>query len=154
MGGRRFDLLVLAGVLGALALGLAIRPTVEGGGTVLRLAGIRLPPACWLSALTGIPCAGCGMTRAVVLALHGEPAASFRAHPFAIPLILFGVLQVVLRGASLAGWGTTWLPRAERAWIGAFTLFLAVLVAWWLARLAGAIAAISPLRRGTGRRRG
>lgn len=133
---RRADLLVVLGILGALALGVLIRPSIEAGEPVLRLAGVELPAACWLSALTGLPCAGCGMTRAVVLALHGDAAASIHAHPFAIPLLLLAAIQVGLRGASLAGRGGAWLPRADRAWIAAFTLFLVVLVAWWVARLA------------------
>ena len=36
---------------------------------------------CFLLSLLGIPCPGCGMTRAVLSALHFQWAAAFRYHP-------------------------------------------------------------------------
>ena len=43
---------------------------------------------CPLLIVTGFPCAGCGLTRATLYALHGEFARSFFLNPMAIPIIL------------------------------------------------------------------
>jgi len=53
----------------------------------------HLLPACPIRALFGIPCPGCGLTRAVILCLHGDWATSLHAHPLA-PIVL--VQAVVL----------------------------------------------------------
>lgn len=47
--------------------------------------------------LTGFPCAGCGMTRAVIFMLIGQPARSFRLNPMALPVILFAVYCIIQR---------------------------------------------------------
>jgi hypothetical protein len=50
---------------------------------------------CPILRLTGHPCPACGLTRAVVAALHGDLAASWQAHPF-------GPLVVAVLGALAA----------------------------------------------------
>jgi hypothetical protein len=133
---RRFDLAVVAGLGAALAIGLAVRPSFEEGGVVLRLFGVPLPATCWFRLATGLPCAGCGMTRAVVLALHGEPRAAWQAHPFALPLLGLAGLQLILRAASLAGWTGPRLKWADVAFVGALTIFLVAMLGRWALRLA------------------
>ena len=45
---------------------------------------------CPMLLVTGIPCPGCGMTRAIVLLLSGHPAESLKMHPLApLAVILF-----------------------------------------------------------------
>lgn len=46
--------------------------------------------------LTGLPCAGCGMTRAVFL-LTGQFGRSWRIHPMAFPVLLFLFYCVIMR---------------------------------------------------------
>ncbi len=133
---RRFDLAVVAGLGAALAIGLALQSSVEEGSVTLRLFGLPLPATCWFRLATGMPCAGCGMTRAVVLALHGEPRAAWQAHPFALPLLGLAGVQVILRGASLAGWSGSRLKWADRAFVGALTVVLVAMLARWVLRLA------------------
>jgi hypothetical protein len=74
---------------------------------------------CPLRSITGVPCPLCGMTRAVVAAVHGDLIESLRFSPG-------GIVVVVLAIALLVGW------RAERvrypAWLP--VLFLALLWAW------------------------
>jgi hypothetical protein len=143
---RRFDLAVLAGLGAALALGLAIRPPLELAtrpplepeASALRLFGWALPSTCWFRLLTGWPCAGCGMTRAVVLALHGELRAAWQTHPFALPLLALGAAQAGIRLAGLAGWSRLRRRAADRAFVAALTALLALLLVWWGLRLAGA----------------
>jgi hypothetical protein len=43
--------------------------------------------ACVFSAFTGIPCPGCGTTRAFSALFNGDFALSFHFHPMAIPLV-------------------------------------------------------------------
>jgi len=43
-------------------------------------------PGCPIKALTGIPCMGCGMTRAYISLLHGDLRHAFYYHP-AFPLV-------------------------------------------------------------------
>ena len=133
---RRIDLAVVSGLGAALAIGLAIQPSVEEGGVALRLFGLPLPATCWFRLATGLPCAGCGMTRAVVLALHGAPRAAWHAHPFALPLLGLAGLQLILRAASLAGWTGPGLRWADRAFVGALTALLVAMLAWWVLQLA------------------
>ena len=50
-------------------------------------------PVCLFRALTGLPCPGCGLTRALSSLIQGHPAAAFSYHPFAfIVLPLFAML--------------------------------------------------------------
>jgi hypothetical protein len=47
---------------------------------ILPLLGLHYE--CPFKALTGLPCATCGMTRAFVFLAHGDPRASLAASPF------------------------------------------------------------------------
>lgn len=82
----------MADVAPAVAAGLLL-----GGAGVAALSGtderhVRLGPwrldsTCPFRHLTGRRCPGCGMTRAVALALRGKPLRATRTHPGAIPLL-------------------------------------------------------------------
>ena len=52
---------------------------------------------CILKILTGFPCPGCGMTRAVFLMLTGHFSESFAMHPLALPWILLGIYFCICR---------------------------------------------------------
>lgn len=47
--------------------------------------------------ITGFPCAGCGMTRAVIFMLTGQFARSWNVNPMALPFLLFVAYIVVFR---------------------------------------------------------
>ena len=49
-------------------------------------------PLCPFRALTGYSCPGCGMTRACVLAVHGQWWASLEHNPFGLPLVAGSLL--------------------------------------------------------------
>jgi hypothetical protein len=105
-------------------------------GRDLRIAGIGLitvaalwqvspvhpPLACPLRTTTGIPCPFCGMTRAVVAAVHGDLIGSLRFNPGGL-LVLALAAYVILRAR---------LPRA-RAPVG---LVFGVLGALWIYNIA------------------
>ncbi len=95
-------------------------------------AGSAAVPALWscpLRALAGIPCPGCGLTRALVAALRGDLAASLRFHPLG-PVVLATL-------AWLAWHAARGLARGERLRLsaGAGWTLLAVLGACWVAKL-------------------
>lgn len=64
---------------------------------------------CPLVILTGFPCAGCGMTRAVFFMLTGQFVRSWNLNPMALPVILFIGYCVICRyilGKRIKGWKT------------------------------------------------
>jgi hypothetical protein len=74
-------LLVLARPAPVVLVGLAV-------GALVPLAWLTAGPSfCPLKAMTGLPCPGCGMTRATVALLHGDLATSFHFHPLAGPMV-------------------------------------------------------------------
>ena len=124
------DLLVAALVLVVAAALLDVTPARDG----VTLLGWRLPEACGLKRATGWPCPGCGLTRSVILAAHGQLEA-FRLHAVGPILFVLAALQVPYRAWRLA-------RGAPRARLGAVRgRVLAALVAaiglhwlWALAR--------------------
>jgi hypothetical protein len=82
--------LCLAGVALVVALGAWLEPDPRGHGTHQQL-GFQ---ACFPMERWDVPCPGCGVTTAVVLALHGRPLAALRTQPFGL---------VVLAAAAAAG---------------------------------------------------
>lgn len=60
----------------------------------VRLGPLTLDSTCPIRHLTGRRCPGCGMTRAVALALRGKPLRATRAHPGAIPLLIALSIQL------------------------------------------------------------
>ncbi len=135
-GVARRDLLIVVLVLAGLVAGAVARPEVRRGETVLTLAGLTLPPTCWFRAVTGIPCAGCGLTRSVVLLLHGRPGESRTQHPFGTVALALGLLALPPRAASALGHGRRWVARYDRVWGVALATSLVLLLAWWGAGLA------------------
>lgn len=124
--------LAVASPLLLVALATLLTPAPEGHGTHTQLG---LPP-CGFMQLFALPCPGCGVTTAAVLAARGELARAFVTQPFgaalALGLALFPVwaLTQALRGRDLG----------ERAppWVNRFTLGAGALLALgaWIYRLA------------------
>jgi hypothetical protein len=99
--------LMMAGfLLFQLAAAATLLRATEDGVSV---AGIPLGGACLFRRLTGLPCPTCGMTRSVVLSLHGHLAAALRVNPAGI----CWVLAVAAIAAALLWLG--WRQRTEGA---------------------------------------
>jgi hypothetical protein len=90
-----------------------------GAAAVWPLLPVHPPLACPLRSLTGIPCPFCGMTRAVVAAVHGHVMTSLQFNPG-------GVLIVVLAIALAIGY------RVQRVRIPPWVIpvFLGLLWVW------------------------
>lgn len=63
-------------------------------GALVLLAWVLLRLPCPIRALTGIPCPGCGMSRAWLAFVRLDLAAAFRYHPlfWTVPLVVLLVL--------------------------------------------------------------
>jgi hypothetical protein len=91
---------------------------------------------CPFQELFGLPCPGCGLSRAIAALLHGDWQTCFTFHLFA-PFFLLALI--------LMAW-ITFLPVAQRQWLtsqievierrsGIVAILLIGLVVYWLARL-------------------
>ncbi|HEX3527203.1 MAG TPA: DUF2752 domain-containing protein [Thermoanaerobaculia bacterium] len=88
---------------------------------------------CLFRRLTGIPCPGCGMTRAFAHLAKGEWAAAARDHLLAYPLAAEIGLLWLAWGATLKAARPIRLPVRSEVWMMGH---LAVLTAFWLGRAA------------------
>jgi hypothetical protein len=125
---------IVAVILGGLSLAVALHPVARFGDTSLTLFGFPLPKICWFRLTTGLPCASCGLTRAVVLLLHGRLQESWAAHPFGVPVLALILAALPPRVAGALG-GRPWVRRWDRAWGWAVAGVLLAMLLWWGARV-------------------
>lgn len=77
-----------------------------GAGAMLAAAAVwpllpvHPPLACPLRSATGIPCPLCGMTRAVVAAVHGDLVGSLRYNPGGL-IVVFAAIALLVGGWRL-----------------------------------------------------
>jgi hypothetical protein len=125
-----------AAMLFELALARVLFGATAAGVTFL---GRPLPWYCAVRTQLGIPCPTCGITRAIVLALHGEFSAAWSLSPGGVAavtgmaflsasLLLLGWRQWSGRGAAAARWirrgAVAWAGAAGVVWIGGWAVAL------------------------------
>jgi hypothetical protein len=131
---QRFASPVLAQVLEHRATGVLI-----GVAVVVHLGLMRLALPTWpcpVQHALGVPCPGCGLSRAIAALLRGDWHSALRLHAFA-PLFLvalsliigMAVLPESVRRRSIAA-----VAHFERR-TGLTALLLVALLVYWLARL-------------------
>lgn len=122
-------LVTAACLLGLLAM--RVVPDPRGYGTHEQL-GAR---PCGVMARYGVPCPGCGVTTATVLALHGRPLAAARTQPFGL-LVGLGVpaLALLAIGVHLGG-GDLGRLAARLRWGRLFAGAVALALLSWAYRL-------------------
>ena len=115
------------------SLGLGVLGLTQIGLTMHHVAAWPCP----FYHLTGIPCPGCGATRACVALLRGHWAESFRMH--ALGSVFLGVIVLLLiagvlpeRSRKAFGAAVEWFERRTAA---GYVFFLLLLL-YWIARLA------------------
>ena len=89
-GGHLVVLIVCVGIFLAAAL---LTPS-KGD---LRIGPLTLPSICMLRNTTGVPCPGCGLTRSIVAAVHGDWKGSFAYHRLGPLVVGFLILQLLYR---------------------------------------------------------
>ncbi len=122
-------------------------------GTGLALVGFAVAhdfPLCPLAGSIGVPCPGCGLTRATLALLHGDVRGAFHLHPL---VWLLTPLFALFVGSAL--WQLLRDPSAPRAaprmrWNGpalnvVAVLLLVVTLGVWLARFAGYFGGPAPV---------
>lgn len=122
------------------------------GATGLHVALVSLSLPSWecpFFRLTGVPCPGCGLSRAVLLLLKGNVGAAVRYHAFAPIFVLafIALLLSILLPKSIIQPAIARAELTERK-TGLTALILAGLILYWLARLLFLQAAFVQLIRG------
>jgi len=104
-------------------------------------------PICPMAGLLRVPCPGCGMTRAMHFAFHGDFASSFHMHPLALVITPF-VLVVMTRntwGYLVRGnWGEG-DASMHPAWTWSAGILLVCMIGLWIARFLGAFGGPVPV---------
>ncbi len=121
-------------------------------GVVVAFAGVLSVnlPVCPMAVTLGIPCPGCGLTRATLATLQGDFAAALRFHPLVwLVTPIFGLALAngafqYVRGPSVRS-ASSWV--LERWVTAAATVLLVVVVGVWLARFAGMFGGPAPVER-------
>lgn len=99
-----------------------------------------LPSLCLFHNLTGRPCLGCGMTRALVCLAHGRAAEAVSYHPLAP--VVFAVLVFVTLGRAAEFARPAWAIRpSPRLLAGTAYAGLVLLGIVWVLRLTGRLPA-------------
>ncbi|MFN8522077.1 MAG: DUF2752 domain-containing protein [Chloroflexota bacterium] len=103
------------------------------------------PVLCPFRVLTGLPCPGCGMTRSVVAALHGDLSTSLFYHPLGPVMLALALLLAAVdvylwlrpglgpvpqpRGLQRIDWLMSAAVRGPAVWV-----LLALVIGTWLVR--------------------
>jgi len=113
----------------------AIALTVLAGAALLILCPLKL---CFFALTLGVPCPGCGMTRAALAMLTGEFARAVAWNPLALVMVPYTGWVVSRHAAAYVRTGDAWrgvVPRRGES--AAVTFALLLLVALWGARFFG-----------------
>jgi hypothetical protein len=93
----------------------------------------KISPPCIFHSLTGLHCAGCGATRALIALLRGDIAAAFGYNPLFmivfVPVVLLAVLNELTIAAAGTGFRASINPGARTV-----VIIIAILVAYSLLR--------------------
>ncbi len=128
-------------VLPAAAIGLSLILEIRDSRQVIvPLVDQPLPELCSFRRMTGLDCAGCGLTRCFISIGHGRLADAWHYHPAGFLLYAVAAFQLPWRSAQLwrlsRGWAELRLGKAANGVIFALAIVLLVV---WIFRLWGRI---------------
>lgn len=129
------NIVALAAIAGGFAAAAVLSPVAVHNDVSLSLCGLTLPPLCAFRIMTGLPCAGCGLTRSVVLLMHGNLAGSLAAHPFGWVAALLALALVPPRAVRALGRDAAWIGRYDRLWGIAVASTMVAMFVWWVVRI-------------------
>ena len=115
--------------LAALLVASALLPLPENNA----IAG--LPSICAFHHFTGLPCPGCGLTRAWVSMAHGHVSNAFIWHPLGPILFTSALIYTIWSGWT--AWVRPPFPLPMRLQIRVLVGFSVAMLAFWALRLAG-----------------
>jgi hypothetical protein len=128
-------------VLPALAIGLSLVLTIRDAREVLvPVINRPLPELCSFRRMTGLDCAGCGLTRSFIAIGHGQLADAWQYHPAGLLLYAIAAFQIPWRSVQL--WR---LARGRHEiilgkWVnGLYYLLAILLLGVWIFRLWGRV---------------
>ena len=84
-------LILCSAILGGA---LTLKPSTSEDSH-LHIGGIALPNVCIFLRTTGLPCPGCGLTRSIVAAAHGNLALSLSYHRLGLLILVYVILQSI-----------------------------------------------------------
>jgi hypothetical protein len=111
---------------------LAVMTTLQVGLTAAGLPAWQCP----LNATLGVPCPGCGLTRAMVLLIQGHWHTSFHSHAFA-PIFLIGVMVLTIISIAPKKFqekATRWTTEFEKR-TGVVAVLMMALLIYWIFRI-------------------
>ncbi|MBC8141650.1 MAG: DUF2752 domain-containing protein [Armatimonadetes bacterium] len=112
-----------------ILLGAFLIPPPVRSGNSSSLLG--LPTLCPLRAATGVPCPGCGITRALCLCAHGRFVEAVTVYHPVVPLVFLGLI-------AAAGYGLCrGKPLPDRVTAPFAYGTAALLLGVWVARMTG-----------------
>jgi len=89
-------LIILIACTCILAAAIILQPAPPGTSH-LRLGKISIPDMCMLRTTTGVPCPGCGLSRSIVSAMHGDLGRSLSYHRLGLLTLVYIFLQFSCR---------------------------------------------------------
>jgi hypothetical protein len=84
----------------------------SGRRVILPWVGVPLPETCMMRIQFGIDCPGCGLTRAFVNVVQGNPAGAYAIHPLSLVIFAFTLVQLPL---ALVYWSAAEHPLVSLA---------------------------------------
>jgi hypothetical protein len=107
---------------------------IDDERVVVPLIEFALPTTCWSRRWFDVACPGCGLTRGMVAAMHGDFAAAWAHNPAVFAVIATLVYQIGFRSVQI--WrlqrGQQPLRRGSGAWM--LWVCLAAMLAQWVTR--------------------
>lgn len=132
---RRIGSIIVVGAIASLLLvGFVLQPVPGTGGKELSLFGVTLPAVCLFRRATGLPCASCGLTRSVVLLLHGRLGEAVALHPFGPIALALAIGQLPPRLTSLGGRPRPWTALWDWSWNRSAVTAFVLMLLWWASR--------------------
>jgi hypothetical protein len=116
-------------------------------GSIATLAALDFP-VCLTAGVLGLPCPGCGLTRATLAALHGRFEEAFRLHPLFLPVApIYAYFVGSLAYRYVLGSRAKPPSRiADQVVTGMALTAIALLTGVWVARFFGAFGGPAPVR--------
>lgn len=125
----REQLTLLLLCLAPLVVAAVLR--VDGESVAVPVVDIALPSVCWSRRWFDVACPGCGLTRGLVSAMHGDFATAWQYNPAVFAAMAALAYQVAFRAVQVQRlWrGRQPLQRGSGAWL--FWIALAAMFIQW-----------------------